>query len=299
MKCLLFCLSLLFVSTESWAVAEPQGSRFDGRMQQVIYNSQNVTVVNTKAGFMTTLVFAEDEAVLDARAGFNEAWEARPDSNRVYLRPVALVQGAPGEDGNAAQVVIPPNSKDWHTNLFIVTNKRFYNVELNVIDDKSRQQPAFQVTYRYPQEDKKKVTQEAVARSQAWLQRQEKNQVEQMLRTAQSPRNWDYWMRTGQESQHISPDFVYDDGRFTFLGFSPQKAIPSLFRYQNGKEQVVNSSVQRKGNYTVLVIHELIPQLVLRSGDAVLGIENRRFGQIQAVDGTTISPRVERVLKVK
>lgn len=91
----------------AWGAAIPQASRYDSRVQQVIYNPQNVTVVNTKPGFVTTLVFDNDEAVISAKPGFDEAWEATPDANRVNVRPVALTQGAPGEDGNTTQVVIP------------------------------------------------------------------------------------------------------------------------------------------------------------------------------------------------
>ncbi|MCS4378767.1 TrbG/VirB9 family P-type conjugative transfer protein, partial [Klebsiella quasipneumoniae] len=140
----------LMMSGAAWGAAMPQASRYDARIQQVIYNPQNVTVINTMPGFMTTLVFDSDEAVIDAKPGFEEAWEAKKDANRVYVRPLALQQGAPGQDGNTAQVVIPPNSQDWHTNMLVVTTKRLYNVELNVIDDKSAQQPAFQVSYSYP-----------------------------------------------------------------------------------------------------------------------------------------------------
>lgn len=140
-------LALMMCST-AWCAAIPQASRYDARVQQVVYNPLNVTVVNTRPGFMTTLVFDRDEAVISASPGFEEAWEATPDANRVNIRPVALVQGAPGADGNTTQVVIPPNSRDWHTNLLVVTTRRLYNVELNVIDDKSPQQPAFQVSYR-------------------------------------------------------------------------------------------------------------------------------------------------------
>lgn len=281
----------------AWGAAQPQASRYDTRMQQVIYNPQNVTVVNAKAGFITTLVFDDDEAVMDARPGFNEAWEAKTDANRVYLRPVALAQGAPGEDGNTTQIVIPPNGKDWHTNLFIVTNKRFYNVELNVIDDRSTQQPAFQVTYRYPDEARNKAASEEAARHREWEKREEKSRMEKALAVAQVPRNWNYWMRSGKDSEQIAPDFAYDDGRFTFLGFSPQKAIPSVFRYQGGKEQVVNSSVQKKGNYTVIVIHDTMSRLILRSGHAVIGLENMSFGHVKVTDGNTVSPQVDRVVK--
>ena len=196
---------------------------------------------------------------------------------------MALVQGAPGADGNTTQVVIPPNSRDWHTNLLVVTTRRLYNVELNVINDKSPQQPAFQVNYRYPGEAQEKVSREA--------------DIQQALNAAQTPRNWDYLRYSGRDSARIVPDFAYDDGRFTFVGFSPAKSIPSVTKELNGQEHVVNSNVRRKGNFTVLVIQEVTPRLVLRSGHAVVGLENRGFGRVQAADGATVSPQVERVEK--
>lgn len=96
MKKLTFTALALMMCGAAWAAAIPQASRYDSRVQQVIYNPQNVTVVNTKPGFMTTLVFDNDEAVISAKPGFDEAWEATPDANRVNVRPVALTQGAPG-----------------------------------------------------------------------------------------------------------------------------------------------------------------------------------------------------------
>lgn len=292
---ILFALALMCGT--AWSAAIPQASRFDARVQQVVYNPLNVTVVNTRPGFMTTLVFDSDEAVISARPGFEEAWEATPDANRVNVRPVALVQGASGADSNTTQVVIPPNSRDWHTNLLVVTTRRLYNVELNVIDDKSPQQPAFQVSYRYPGEDREKARREASARAQEQEQRQQQADVQQALNASQTPRNWDYLRYSGRDSARIVPDFAYDDGRFTFVGFSPAKSIPSVTKELNGQEHVVNSNVRRKGNFTVLVIQEVTPRLVLRSGHAVVGLENRGFGRVLTVDGATVSPQVERVEK--
>ncbi|HFJ2964155.1 TPA: P-type conjugative transfer protein VirB9 [Klebsiella pneumoniae] len=292
---ILFALALMCGT--AWSAAIPQASRFDARVQQVVYNPLNVTVVNTRPGFMTTLVFDSDEAVISARPGFEEAWEATPDANRVNVRPVALVQGASGADSNTTQVVIPPNSRDWHTNLLVVTTRRLYNVELNVIDDKSPQQPAFQVSYRYPGEDREKARREAAARAQEQEQRQQQADVQQALNASQTPRNWDYLRYSGRDSARIVPDFAYDDGRFTFVGFSPAKSIPSVTKELNGQEHVVNSNVRRKGNFTVLVIQEVTPRLVLRSGHAVVGLENRGFGRVLTVDGATVSPQVERVEK--
>ncbi|WP_017346470.1 P-type conjugative transfer protein VirB9 [Pantoea sp. A4] len=293
---ILIALELMLCGT-AWSAAVPQASRYDARVQQVVYNPLNVTVVNTRPGFMTTLVFDSDEAVITARPGFEEAWEATPDANRVNIRPVALVQGAPGADGNTTQVVIPPNSRDWHTNLLVVTTRRLYNVELNVIDDKSPQQPAFQVSYRYPVEDREKASRETAARALEREQKQQQTDIEQALNAAQTPRNWDYLKYPGRDSTRIVPDFAYDDGRFTFVGFSSAKSIPSVTKELNGQEHVVNSSIRRKGNFTVLAIQEITPRLVLRSGNAVVGLENRGFGKVQAADGATVSPQVERVEK--
>ena len=289
-------LALMMCGT-AWCAAIPQASRYDARVQQVVYNPLNVTVVSTRPGFMTTLVFDSDEAVISARPGFEEAWEATPDANRVNVRPVALVQGAPGADGNTTQVVIPPNNQDWHTNMLIVTTRRLYNVELNVIDDKSPQQPAFQVSYRYPVEDREKASRETAARALEREQKQQQTDIQQALNAAQTPRNWDYLKYLGRDSARIVPDFAYDDGRFTFVGFSPAKSIPSVTKELNGQEHVINSSVRRKGDFTVLVIQEVTPRLVLRSGNAVVGLENRGFGRVQAADGATVSPQVERVEK--
>ncbi|GKW37525.1 P-type conjugative transfer protein VirB9 [Pectobacterium carotovorum] len=297
MKNIIFILFALMMFTTAWCAAIPQASRYDARVQQIVYNPLNVTVVNTRPGFMTTLVFDSDEAVISARPGFEEAWEATPDANRVNVRPVALVQGAPGADGNTTQVVIPPNSQDWHTNMLIVTTRRLYNVELNVIDDKSPQQPAFQVSYRYPVEDREKASRETAARALEREQKQQQTDIQQALNAAQTPRNWHYLKYPGRDSTRIVPDFAYDDGRFTFVGFSPAKSIPSVTKELNGQEHVINSSVRRKGDFTVLVIQEVTPRLVLRSGNAVVGLENRGFGRVQAADGATVSPLVERVEK--
>ncbi|KAA0558688.1 P-type conjugative transfer protein VirB9 [Citrobacter braakii] len=295
MKRFVLILLALMMCGTAWSAAIPQASRFDARVQQVVYNPLNVTVVSTRPGFMTTLVFDSNEAVISARPGFDEAWEATPDANRVNVRPVALVQGAPGADGNTTQVVIPPNSRDWHTNLLVVTTRRLYNIELNVIDDKSPQQPAFQVSYRYPGEDRDKASREATTRMLEREQKQQQADIQQALNAAQTPRNWDYLKYPGSDSARIVPDFAYDDGRFTFVGFSPAKTTPSVTKALNGQEHVVNSSVRRKGNFTVLVIQEVTPRLVLRSGNAVVGLENRGFGKVQATDGATVSPQVERV----
>ena len=153
------------------------------------------------------------------------------------------------------------------------------------------------MSYRYPGEDREKASRETAARALEREQKQQQTDIQQALNAAQTPRNWDYLKYPGRDSTRIVPDFAYDDGRFTFVGFSPAKSIPSVTKELNGQEHVVNSSIRRKGNFTVLAIQEVTPRLVLRSGNAVVGLENCGFGRVQAADSTTVSPQVDRVEK--
>lgn len=286
-----------FISSASAEVV-PRSSQFDARIQQVIYNPLNVSVVNTRAGFYTTLIFGDDEAVQLAKPGFPAAWEAIKDANRVYVQPRPITQGAPGADGNTEQVVIPPNSTDWRSNLFVVTNKHVYSIALNVLDDNTREQPAWVVNFRYPQDDASKASAEQQKQQAALMRQAEKNQIERSFAASKTPRNFDYSMHVGNYSRQITPDYAWDDGRFTYLGFSPQKRLPSVFELNDdGKERKLTPGIEYSGGYTVVVVRELLPNLILRSGNAVIGIDNNGYGKVRVPDGDTVSPRVQLVEK--
>ncbi|MCT6593256.1 TrbG/VirB9 family P-type conjugative transfer protein, partial [Pantoea dispersa] len=74
-------------------------------------------------------------------------------------------------------------------------------------------------------------------------------------------------------SASSAPDFAWDDGSFAYLGFSPAKTLPSVFRVVNGQEQAVTPVTVKRGKYTVMVV-PASPQVVLRYGSSVVGIEN-------------------------
>ncbi|PWD71040.1 P-type conjugative transfer protein VirB9, partial [Dickeya dianthicola] len=57
-------IGLMLASCAVWGAAIPRGSAYDSRIQHVTYDSQNATVVNTRPGYLTTLLFDDDEAVL-------------------------------------------------------------------------------------------------------------------------------------------------------------------------------------------------------------------------------------------
>ena len=293
MRQLFICLSLVLCAS-AWGAAMPQGSRYDSHMQQVAYNSQNSTVINTRAGYVTTLVFADDEAVISTQVGFIKGWSVTKEANRVYIRPAPITQPVTDADGSSVQQAFAPESKDWKTNLFVTTSAHFYSMELNVLDDGApANNQAFVVTWNYP-EASRKASQEAMqARQKELTAAQEKSRIEKAFNAATTPRNWNYAQRVKTGSENIVPDFAYDDGRFTYLGFSPLKKVPSVFLLVNGKEQTSIPSFTQQGNYRVMVVHALSPRLILRYGDAVVGMVNQGFGLATVSNGSTVSPAVK------
>ncbi|WP_312721683.1 TrbG/VirB9 family P-type conjugative transfer protein, partial [Escherichia sp. AM3] len=77
-------------------------------------------------------------------------------------------------------------------------------------------------------------------RIEAYNKQKEELAINRELENAKSPRNWQYYKRVAEGSQDISPDYAYDDGRYTWLGFSPTKKIPSVFVMSGNEETITN-----------------------------------------------------------
>ena len=290
-------LTGLMVSCATWSAATPRGSGYDSRMQNVSYNSQNATVVNTRPGYVTTLLFDDDETVIDAQAGFPKGWTVTKSDNRVGVSPNPITQPVTDASGNNVSQVFLPTAKDWKTNLFVVTSKRDYSLELNVLDHDSPAQ-AFVIRYHYPAEVRQQSAAASAARQaqqrerqEKQRERQEKQQIAAAFGEASMPRNWRYTKRVAAGSASIAPDFAWDDGRFAYIGFSPIRTLPSVFRVVNGREQALTPRTVKQGNYIVMVV-PAAPQLVLRYGTSVVGIENDGFGRIAITRSDTVSPSV-------
>lgn len=290
-------LTLLLASSGAWSAAIPQGSAYDSHMQNIAYNSQNSTIVNTRSGFVTTLIFDDDEEVIDAQPGFQAGWTVTKDKNRVGIRPEPIKQPVTGADGKNVDQVFTPTDKDWQTNLFVTTTRRYYSIMLHVIDDEKQVKGlAFVVRYSYPGDVQKQTAAAQAARQQELQEMQEKELIQARFKKATTPKNWRYTRRVAAGSESISPDFAYDDGRFTYLGFSPLKRIPAPFVVVNGNEQQITPGFDTQGNYRVMVLRSLSPRFVLRYGNdkagQVVGIENAGFGKVTVANGDTVSPSV-------
>ena len=87
----------------------------------------------------------------------------------------------------------------------------------------------------------------------------------------------------------------YDDGRFTYLRFPGNREVPAVFHVLgDGSETLVNARMEDD----LLVVDRVSRKLMLRAGQAVVGLWNEAFdldGRPPG-DGTTV-PGVQRVLK--
>lgn len=273
-------LFLIFslISVPAFAQKIPKGSSYDARVQKVPYNIEDVTKINTRLGFVTTIIFDDDEIVEKAISGFDAGWQILPYQNKLFVSPVPVEQEA-SENKEGEELIVrkfEPLAKDWQTNLFVSTNKRSYSMDLNLIDKGTY---AHVVSYWYPEKSGVNIEQQKIAVN---------------LLKDKHPRNWNYFSKASSNSDSIIPDFAYDDGALTYLGFSEGKNFPSVFLLDGSKEQIINYSVEQKGNYKVMVIHKLNKAFVLRYGTQVVGILNKSFGQYFKPYNSTSSSSVSR-----
>lgn len=270
-------LSSFLLNATSFAEEVPRSSNFDTRIQSVSFNAEDIAKINTRLGYITTVVFSENETIDKAITGFDTGWTVESYRNKLFIMPVPVEQqmDLDEEDSLGGMMKYQPTAPEWNTNLFVSTNKRNYNMLLNIADACDKH--AHMVSFAYHSEDYAKAA------------------MKQSFDSSRRARNCNYFVKAGAKSNLIVPDFAYDDGEMTYFGFSPAKQLPSIFLLQNKKEQMINYTVEQKGNFKVVVVHNLGKSFVLRSDDMAAGILNKSFGKYVKPYSSTISQEVERV----
>lgn len=271
-------LSSFLLNAASFAEEVPSSSNFDTRIQSVSFNAEDVAKINTKLGYITTVVFSENETIDKAITGFDAGWKIESYKNKLFIMPVPVEQQTNFDDAEESlggMIKYQPTAAEWNTNLFVSTNKRNYNMVLNIASAGDKH--AHMVSFAYHGEDVAKAA------------------MKQSFDSSKKAQNCNYFVKAGAKSSLIVPDFAYDDGAMTYFGFSPAKQLPSIFLLQNKKEQMVNYTIEQKGNYKVVAVHNLGKSFVLRSGDMAAGILNKSFGKYVKPYSSTISQEVERV----
>jgi len=248
----------------------------DGRIKYLTFEPDEIFTVKATSGYITVLEFAKSETVISAATGFKEGWDIGAMGNYVHVRPVGFTsKNQSGEE-------IEPNSEDWRTNIFIQTSKRTYLGNLEVSKNGDYQ---YRITFKYPQDEAERRRQKAEAekkRKEAEKRRRkaeaEKKRIHDELTKKTVPRNWNYLLKKNENSDEIIPDYVYDDGTFTYFGFNKTKSFPAIFEKEAEGESLLNTHTEKSNDYNVLVVHQLIKLIYLRKGDKLVAILNKGYG---------------------
>ncbi|EEF5709819.1 haloacid dehalogenase [Salmonella enterica] len=254
----LLAVALLSGTAFCYAAKIPASAGFDKRVQQIVYNPNDVTVVKTKAGVVTLIQLEEGEVIKSPDTGLGtgdpEAWDMSVRGSNIFLRPKAA---------------------EPDTNIALVTNRRAYAIRLVSTD----RDPTFLLRYVYPKPPEPVRPNVMTGSSRETAPCTEGNIVNGRYEVRGSPA--------------VKPSAVWDNGRQTCFRWSSTTDLPVVFRVMpDGKEQLVNYHMDKN----TMVVHEVSPEFVLRLGSQVMQVRTK--GNIQRAwnaSGTTTGEiRVEK-----
>lgn len=268
-------LLLILCVNVGFCAYKPVKSDFDSKITYAAYNADDVVEIICANGYVSVVEFGKNERIVNMATGFSEGWEISDRDNLVFIKPKSVstkfVHNPDPQANNAeVEMFIDPIPQTWRTNLIVTTTHNFYVFDLK-LDSKNRM---YKTSFSYPSTQEK-----ANANAEKILQRaKEIKKLNDKLEKTSVPRNWDYYMKVNTNSENITPGFAYDDGVFTYLGFDNTKIFPSAFAY-DGEEQIVNQHIKKENKFSVLVIHSIHKQILLRSGDKLVGVFNKGYAK--------------------
>lgn len=271
MKTIPLILSLLLVLSLKPVLAldTPVSGPHDKRVKYIDYVEGEVVKLVGFYGYSTYVKLSPKEKLVTASMGDKDAWKVAAFDNHIFMKPT---------------------KKHGETNLIVLTNKRVYNFELTPrrsTNYRHSNKMFFQVTFRYPEEEQRKRDR-ALERS--------KIAARLDLYDAPGEENRNYWAKGSGE---VTPNEIYDDGRFTFVKFGNNRDMPAIYTVdpKTQAESLVNTNINPNHPDTI-IIHRVAPRFIFRRGTSVACIFNESYdlnGGFTNEKGTTI-PKVKRVV---
>lgn len=281
-------LALVASSLQAVAATSPRDVH-DARLRTVTYDPQAVVTVPVKRGVVTLIALDVDETITDVAAGLGgdctkteSAWciAAQPGGHNVFVKPKSLANA--------------PN------NLVVVTDRRTHAFKFVVLADADPHPPVFRLQVSAPAR-RVPAAQAVTPRlpllpplEVAPLPRPEEL-VSKRLQAKPQVMNTQYSMAQGRASDDIVPTLVFDDGRFTYLRFPGNRELPAVFHVRgDGGETLVNARMEDD----ILVVGRVSRRLMLRAGNAVVGLWNDAFDPdgVPPDEGATV-PGIQRALR--
>lgn len=285
-------VALLCSGASSQAAEIPEPGDGDQRVRYVTYQKDEVTKVTVRRGVVTRIVLGDDERIVIAGSGFL-ADCAKPEAEWCIRADVGT-----------NQVWVKPKDHATHNNLEIRTDKRDYSLEFTVVGDDRmgrkqntgqkqhrKDEPMYRVIFRHPLVPANAAALTAMHAS-AYRAKHAREKTDLLNERLDSfipePRNWSYSMEVLPGGDDIAPALVFDDGRFTYFLFPPNREIPAIFYFSPlGEETRINFHMEKD----LAVVQRMGRRFVLRLGEAVVGIWNEAYDKngVPAIEGTTVS----------
>lgn len=288
---------LTLVGSFVGATAAAQGPAPDPRLREVVYDPRAVVTVPVKRGMVAHVVLDTDEAITEVAAGLGgdcskpeAAWciAAQPGGRHLFVKPKSTASA--------------PN------NLAVVTDRRTHAFRFVVLAEGDTRPPVYRLTIKSPAVRAAPIVQTTPLEGQAALSAlaaipalpaspSPQEVVAERLMAKAAVRNTAYSIAEGKGSADIVPTLVFDDGRFTYFRFPGNREVPAVFHVLgDGSETLVNTRMEDD----LLVVDRVSRRLMLRAGQAVVGVWNEAFDLDGAAPagGTTV-PGLQRVLRAE
>lgn len=222
-------------------LAAPGAAHAEGRSEEFTYSPNHVFSVVGQRAIQTLIQFAEDETIENIALGDAAAWQVTPNkrANMLFIKPL-YAHG--------------------RTNMTVVTDRRRYLFDLNIVGPKGH--AIYAIQFVYP--DDQLAGSLLARRAEAALSGSASGDAASEGPTAPpKPEINTNWGMSGDRK--LRPVRIYDDGDATFIAWSASTELPGIFGFgDDGKEGPVNFTV--RGDY--LVIEGVAPRYVLRRGKA-------------------------------
>lgn len=291
---LCFGVAVLVAGVSSLCCAAPP----DPRLREVTYDPHAVVSVPVQRGVVTLIVLDADEAIQEMATGLG-ADCGKPDA-------VWCIAAQPG----GRTLFIKPKGQATTSNtLAVVTNQRLHAFRLDLVTDGGGRPAVYRLQVKVPQATAALGKPPSAPAPASTIGPGTESPSEDNGRPEQPSRdalvasrlrfkpfvlNSDYTLAEGRHSTAIVPTLVFDDGRFTYFRFPGNLELPAVFHVlADGTETLVNSRMEDD----LLVVDRVSHRLMLRSGNAVVGIWNESFDPEGATpEGGTTVPGITRSL---
>lgn len=267
----------------------------DPRLRELQFDPRAVVTVAVKRGVVTHVVLDADETITEVGAGLGG------DCSKAEAVWCVAAQA-----GGRHIFVKPKSGASVPNNLAVVTDRRTHAFRFVVLPDDDARPPVYRLVVKATAPRLAAETATPAPARAALLELpltatvpppSAEEQVAERLKAAVQVLNSSYSVAEGAASRDIVPALIFDDGRFTYMRFPGNREVPAVFHVlSDGSETLVNTRMEDD----LLVVDRVSRRLMLRAGQAVVGVWNEAFDLdgVPAADGTTV-PGVGRLLRAQ